>query len=83
MFVPKLSAEAGVQCVYSVLAASALGDGDADAWREAWSSVDDFGWHRMGHSPHWRVLDETERVAPPSVVPTVGGTRDGSIDEEI
>jgi hypothetical protein len=69
--------------MYYVLATSALGDGDADAWREAWSSVDDFGWHRMGHSPHWRVLDEAERVVPPYKVPTVGGTRDGSIDEEI
>ena len=80
---PKLSAEARFQSVYSVLDASALGDGDADAWREAWSSVDDFGWHRIGHSPHWRVLDQKERVAPPSLVPTVSGTRDGSIDEEI
>ena len=48
-----------------VLAACALGDGHADAWAQCWGEVDDFGWHRAGHSPHWRVLDADQVTGPP------------------
>jgi hypothetical protein len=51
----------------SVLAACALGGADADAWTASWHEVDDFGWHRAGHSPNWRVLKPEEVTAPPVV----------------
>ena len=49
----------------SVLAACALGDADAGAWTDSWHEVDDFGWHRAGHSPNWRVLEPSDVTAPP------------------
>ena len=42
------------------LAAAGL-DQDGAQWRE----VQDFGWLRAAASPHWRVLEEGERVDPP------------------
>jgi hypothetical protein len=39
---------------------------DRDAARVAqlctmWSNVDDFGWHKLQQSPHWRVIPAAER----------------------
>jgi Tubulin binding cofactor C len=28
---------------------------------EMWSNVDDFGWHKVQQSPHWRVVPAAER----------------------
>lgn len=34
-----------------------------------WASVDDFGWVKASASPHWCVLPEGERQAPPARLP--------------
>ena len=51
----------------SVLAACALGDADAAAWADSWQQVDDFGWHRAGHSPNWFVVEPTDVTRPPQL----------------
>lgn len=37
-----------------------------------WQRVNDFGWLRATPSPHWAVLEEGERVAPPAAPPAAG-----------
>jgi len=34
-----------------------------------WNQVDDFGWIKKQQSPNWRIIPESERVAPPEAPP--------------